>query len=125
MQIKPGNFCPLLKGDCVGIKCAWFTKVQGTNRNTGEMLDEWQCAVAWVPFMQIESAQQHRSSTAALESFRNEVVRGNQQNQRLYAEAIKQGVIPAIVTPMTGPSNLLDASGEVDPPLLPDPYSNE
>ena len=36
MQLKPGDFCPLLKKDCVGIKCSWFTQVRGTNPNTGK-----------------------------------------------------------------------------------------
>ena len=41
MQLKPGDFCPLLKKDCIGIKCSWFTQVRGTNPNTGQEIDEW------------------------------------------------------------------------------------
>ena len=35
MQLKNGTFCPLIKKDCVGLQCAWFTRVQGTDTNTG------------------------------------------------------------------------------------------
>jgi hypothetical protein len=81
MQIKPGNFCPLLKKDCVGITCAWFTQVRGINPNTGADVDEWACAIAWMPVLMIENSQQQRQTGAAVESFRNEMV--DSQNQFL------------------------------------------
>ena len=86
MQIKPGNFCPLLKKDCVGITCAWFTQVRGINPNTGADVDEWACAMAWMPVLMIENSQQQRQTGAAIESFRNEMV--DSQNQFL---ALSQG----------------------------------
>lgn len=86
MQIKPGNFCPLLKKDCVGVTCAWFTQVRGINPNTGADVDEWACAMAWMPVLMIENSQQQRQTGAAVESFRNEMV--TSQNQFL---TISQG----------------------------------
>ena len=47
-KIKPGNFCPLIKKECIGIKCAWYTQMRGVNPNTGEPIDEWGCAVSWI-----------------------------------------------------------------------------
>jgi len=35
MQLKNGTFCPLIKKDCIGLQCAWFTRVQGYDTNTG------------------------------------------------------------------------------------------
>jgi hypothetical protein len=106
-KIKPGNFCPLIKKDCIGLKCAWFTQVRGTNPNTGEPVDEWGCAVTWMPFMAIEIAQKSNQTGAAVESFRNEVVKANQQNQQLYANALQQGIVPAQITPLNQPINIL------------------
>ena len=40
-KIKPGDFCLLIKKDCIGLKCAWYTQVRGLNPNTGEEIDEW------------------------------------------------------------------------------------
>jgi hypothetical protein len=77
MQLKPGNFCPLIGEDCKGIQCSWFTQVRGTNPNTGQEVDEWACAVTWLPMLLIENAQQNRQTGAAVESFRNEVNRAN------------------------------------------------
>ena len=82
-QIKPGNFCPLIQSDCKGLECSWYTQIRGTNPNTGEPVDEWGCAVAWMPFMAVEIAQKSNQTGAAVESFRNEVVRANIENQNL------------------------------------------
>lgn len=81
MQIKQGNFCPLLKKECVSLQCAWFTQVRGTNPNTGQEVDEWACAMAWLPVLLIENSQQQRQTGAAVESFRNEVVKGREINK--------------------------------------------
>lgn len=83
MQIKSGTYCPLLKKDCVGLQCAWFTRVQGVDTNTGKEVDEYQCAIAWLPMLLIENSGQQRQTGAAVESFRNEMVKSNEQAQRL------------------------------------------
>ena len=83
MEIKPGNYCPLIKEDCVGLKCAWLTQVRGKNPNTGADVDEWACAVTWIPMLLIENSQQQRQTGAAVESFRNEMVKANEQAQRV------------------------------------------
>lgn len=74
MQLKPGTFCPLIKDECLGLKCSWFTQVRGTNPNTGAEVDEWGCAMTWLPVLMIENSQQQRQTGAAVESFRNEVI---------------------------------------------------
>ena len=64
----------MIKKDCVQLKCAWFTLLRGVNPNTGKEIDEWVCAVAAMPMLQIEVAKEVRQGAAATESFRNEVV---------------------------------------------------
>ena len=83
MQLKNGNFCPLIKKDCVGLECAWFTRVQGVDTNTGNQVDEYQCAVAWLPMLLIENSGQQRQTGAAVESFRNEMVKSNETSQKV------------------------------------------
>ena len=77
MKIEPGTFCPLIKKDCIQNKCAWFTQLRGNNPNTGKEIDEWGCAIAWIPILTIENSQQQRQTGAAVESFRNEMVQAN------------------------------------------------
>lgn len=79
MELKPGTFCPLLKKDCIQLKCNWFIQVRGFNPNTGKDVDEWGCAMGWLPVLLIENAQQSRQNGAATESFRNEFVRSTQE----------------------------------------------
>lgn len=85
--MKPGDFCPLIKKDCLGIKCSWFTQMRGTNPNTGKDVDEWGCAITWLPVLLVENSQQQRQTGAAVESFRNEMVNANEISQRVLLEA--------------------------------------
>jgi hypothetical protein len=87
MEIKPGNYCPLVKEDCLQLKCSWFTQVRGKNPNTGKDVDEWACAIAWMPMLMIENSQQQRQTGAAVESFRNEKVKANEVGQKVLLAA--------------------------------------
>tara|TARA_B100000519_G_C13883955_1_gene269600 strand:- start:50 stop:355 length:306 start_codon:yes stop_codon:yes gene_type:complete len=75
IKVESGDMCPLLGKDCIGLKCAWFTKVQGKNPQNGQDVEEWACAVAWLPMFILENSQNTRMNGAAVESFRNEMVR--------------------------------------------------
>jgi hypothetical protein len=87
MKISSGTFCPLIKEDCKGLQCSWFTQVRGTNPNTGQEVDEWGCAITWLPMLTIENSQQQRQTGAAVESFRNEMVKVQQINQQVLLAA--------------------------------------
>jgi len=89
MKIEPGTFCPLIKKDCIQVKCAWFTQLRGNNPNTGKEVDEWGCAIAWMPVLMIENSQQQRQTGAAVESFRNEMVQANASTTELIANQQK------------------------------------
>lgn len=83
MELKPGTYCPLIKKDCIQMQCAWFTQVRGVNPNSGKEVDEWACAIAWMPMLMIENSQQQRSTGAAIESFRNDMVKANEETKML------------------------------------------
>jgi len=88
MKIEPKAGCPLHNFEpCRQLDCAWFTQVRGHNPNTGAEVDEWACAIAWLPVLLIENSQQQRSTGAAVESFRNEMVRANQTSQQVLLTA--------------------------------------
>ena len=69
--------------DCMEFKCAWFTQVRGINPQSGKEVDEWGCAVTWLPMLLIENSQMQRETGAAVESARNESVRDNEENRKL------------------------------------------
>lgn len=84
MQLDVKHNCPLNSFEpCKQLDCAWFVKLAGTDANTGKPVDEFGCAVAWLPMLLIENAQQSRSTGAAVESFRNEMVKQNETSHTL------------------------------------------
>ena len=88
MQIESKANCPLdgFK-PCRQLECAWFIKIAGTNPNTGKEVEEWGCSMAWMPMLMIENSQQQRGTSAAVESFRNEMVKNNEVGQRVLLAA--------------------------------------
>ena len=94
MKLKPGNFCPMLKEECIGLKCMMFTQVRGQNPQTGEEIDEWSCAITWIPTLLIENSRQQRHTSASVESFRNEMVRTNEAankvNELILLQSLKR-----------------------------------
>lgn len=84
MQIEVKSNCPLNNFEpCKQFDCAWFMKVVGKNPNTGQDIEEWACAVAWMPVLLIENSQQQRQTGAAVESFRNELANATFVNHQL------------------------------------------
>ena len=90
MQLKPGPFCPFIKDECCQFKCTLFTQVRGHNPNTGKEVDDWACALAWLPVMMIENSNMQRQTGAAVESFRNEMVKANDASQKILLAAHEQ-----------------------------------
>jgi hypothetical protein len=84
MKLEVKANCPLdgFK-PCRQLECAWFMKIRGNNPNTGEEVDEYGCSMAWLPMLMIENSQQQRSTGAAVESFRNEMVKSNETSQHV------------------------------------------
>jgi hypothetical protein len=82
MKIESKTNCPLDNfNPCRQLDCAWFIKLQGKNPQNGQDIDEWGCSIAWLPILTIENSQQQRQTGAAVESFRNEMVKSNEIGQ--------------------------------------------
>ncbi len=89
MKLEQGKFCPLIGKDCIGLQCSWFTQIRGNpHPQTGELIDEWGCAVVWMPTLLIENSQQQRQTGAAVESFRNETL--NRISQTIEMKTIEE-----------------------------------
>ena len=73
-KLKQGDLCPLIGESCRQLECAWYTKVSGTHPQSGEPVEEYGCAVAWIPFLQIDTSKHVNQAGAAIESLRNETV---------------------------------------------------
>lgn len=88
---EEGKTCPFNQKDTSTVchKCPMWTLVRGKNPQSQAEVDEWACAVAWLPLLIIENSQQQRHTGAAVESFRNEMVKSNHEMLQLANREIK------------------------------------
>lgn len=81
MMAKPiaakGQTCPLHRKDVSKVchHCVWYIHLRGMHPQTGEEIDRWDCAIALQPLLMLENSRLQRETGAAVESFRNEMVR--------------------------------------------------
>jgi len=73
---EEGKICPLHKQDMSEVchKCPWWTKLQGAHPSTGERIDEWGCAVTWLPILLIEGAKETKTVGAEIARHNNELM---------------------------------------------------
>ena len=96
MELKTVLSCPL-GHKCQEIKdgeihqCAWYIKMAGENPQTGEIVDEHGCSMVWMPVLLVENAKTARGTSAAVESFRNEMINANNSSQQLLLAAAQIG----------------------------------
>lgn len=92
MEIKTELTCPL-GHKCEEVRdgaihrCAWFVQMAGQNPQTGEVVDEKGCAMSWMPVLLVENSRVSRGTSAAVESFRNEMVKANEVSQQVLLAA--------------------------------------
>jgi hypothetical protein len=83
MAVEIEHTCPL-GSTCEEVKdgkihrCAWYTKLVGKDPQSEKEIDNWGCAMSWMPTLMVEMSQTNRGQTGALESFRNETVKGQE-----------------------------------------------
>lgn len=91
-QSESTYICPLLKQkqEDVCHTCGFYTHVRGKHPQTNEELDHWACSIEWLPTLLIENSQQSRQTGAAVESFRNEMVKANHETAHLLYSAVSE-----------------------------------
>jgi hypothetical protein len=88
MKLETKTNCPLNNFEpCKQLECAWFLKIAGTHPNTGEPVEDWGCSMSWLPVLLIDNSRKQHSTTSAIESFRNEMVKNNEVGQRVLLAA--------------------------------------
>lgn len=88
--------CPLMNGQCIEDgavvdgemhACRFWVYVHGKDPQDGTDIKRGDCAFAWTPVLLIENSQMQRQTGAAVESFRNEMVRANETGQQMILAA--------------------------------------
>jgi hypothetical protein len=78
-RAKSDMKCPLWQKPMKSVchTCEWWKHIRGKHPQGEEAIDHWGCAIAWLPVLMIENSQMQRHTGAAVESFRNEMVKAN------------------------------------------------
>jgi len=91
--------CPLMGKPCIEDgsivdgelqACRFWVTVQGKNPQTGEVFNNSDCAFCWTPVLLIENSKMQRETGAAVESFRNEMVKANESSIALLSQSQKR-----------------------------------
>lgn len=91
----PVIVCPL-RGKCEDIKenvlyrCAWFTKLVGKDPQSEKDIEEWGCAISWLPIMLVEVAQTNRGTSESVVSLRDETIKRQDIFNVLTVEGLKR-----------------------------------
>lgn len=80
--------CRAVLAEC---DCPKFVSVKMTNPQTGETVDKHGCVDSFLPLLLIEGAQQSRQTAAAVESFRNEVVKADAERRDAVQRFVQSG----------------------------------
>ena len=56
------------------VKCRWWQHVAGKDPQSEKQIDQWDCAIAWMPTIGIEGAQQSRQCGATMDKVTNQVI---------------------------------------------------
>ena len=90
-KLEVKDNCPLNNFEkCKQWDCAWYILISGKHPQTGKDVNDWGCAISYLPMLLVENARMSNQTGAAVESFRNEMVKDNAELQRLVSgEEIK------------------------------------
>jgi hypothetical protein len=94
-MLEMSVFCPLGKKceeieNSKAFRCAWFVKLIGKDPQSKNDVDEWGCAIGWIPIMLVEVAQMSRGTSASVISLRDETVKRQDVFNLLAAESVKR-----------------------------------
>ncbi len=67
------KICPLIKKECLGHGCEFYTHLLGVDPQTGKEKDDWLCAVSWLPVLLIENAGQVKRAAASVDKVATEI----------------------------------------------------
>ena len=74
--------CREIVAEC---NCPKFIKICGVNPNDGQPVDKFGCVDSFMHMLLIENSQMQRQTGASVESFRNEMVKANENSLRMLA----------------------------------------
>lgn len=104
-----GLDCPFHKKPMSEVchKCPLWVQLRGKDPQGMNEIDRWDCALAWGPSLAVQIAQMENQTGAAVETFRNEMVRQNNA-MLLLASGADPGTLPIIDVTPTPPVKMIE-----------------
>lgn len=65
--------CPLVRGPCLQAGCRFWTQILGTHPQTGVEIAEWNCAIAFLPWLLVQNSLHQRQTGASTDKVANEI----------------------------------------------------
>jgi hypothetical protein len=75
-----------IAGEQCIVRCPWYQKLRGKDPQSEQEIDEFRCSIGWLPMLTVENSQMQHQTGAAVESFRNEMVKANDKMIQLAAK---------------------------------------
>jgi hypothetical protein len=66
-------------------RCRLYICIAGENPQTGEKMEDWNCAFSWQPMLMIDQSRSVKGTQCATEELRNSVATGNQAMVQMFA----------------------------------------
>lgn len=82
--------CPLWKKPMKQVchTCEWWVHLRGKHPQGEELIDQWGCAVAWMPALTVENSQMQRQTAASVDKVANVMDTASNQSIAMRAELI-------------------------------------
>ncbi len=86
--------CPLWKKPMKQVchTCEWWSHLRGKHPQGEEIIDQWGCAIAWLPMLMVENSQMQRHTGAAVDKVASVMYQAAVDSTTLRAEAIGEVV---------------------------------
>jgi hypothetical protein len=98
---KGGMMCPLWKKKMSAVchNCEWWTHLRGKHPQGEEILDQWGCAIAWLPMLMVENSQMQRQTGASVDKVANVMAHAAHESTALRGQMVGR-IIGSISQPM-------------------------
>jgi hypothetical protein len=102
------------------VTCRWWQHLAGKDPQSEKMIDQFDCAIAWMPTVTIEAAQMGRQTAASVDKVANEIVSVKTGIQalsgsiRIAAAEISQGIRSGAINVLMPPDHDTGNGGKPD-----------
>jgi hypothetical protein len=107
-RTKSNMKCPLWRKPMKQVchTCEWWTHLRGKHPQGEELIDNWGCAIAWLPILLIENSQQQRQTAASVDKVANVMQSTGDEATALRAELVGRVMKTVLSVPTTAREQL-------------------